>query len=174
MDKKVKIIGLVLSLCVTCIILFFFIKPKILFEVKLLVDRQSGINFSNKNWLIRPDSDGIVNFNLMGTLENKNIHQIKFEISPDEGSKWYLQGDSYKVIDNMFIGKAQLGSREYPMEKDQHYGFRLIQDNESLLAQGTINAKVRKIYGTSSLLLIFITLLASTVQIFLFFSSLKK
>lgn len=175
MGKKISLIGLIFSFFVTGVILIFVIKPSTVFyEVQLVVDNQKGVNFSNKNWIITPDSDGIVNFNLMGTVENEGINLVKFEISPNEEGKWYLQMGGYKVIDNRFIGKAQLGSREYPMEKDQHYGFRLTQDNGSLLAQGTITAKVHKIYGTSSQLLIFITLFASILQIFLVILSLRS
>lgn len=169
-NKKINLISLISSFFVTGVILIFVIKPSALFyEVQLVVDNQKGVNFSNKNWIITPDSDGIVNFNLMGKVENGNINLCKFEISPNEEGKWYLQMGGYQVIDKMFIGKAQLGSKEYPMERDQYYGFRLTQDNGSLLAQGTITAKVHKIYGTSSLLLIFITLLASILQIFSYF-----
>lgn len=166
MNKKINLISLISSLFVTGVILIFVIKPSTMFyQVQLIVDNQRGVNFSNKNWIITPDSDGIVNFNLMGTVENRNINMCNFEIGPNEEGKWYLQMGGYKVIDNMFIGKAQLGSKEYPMEKDQYYGFRLTQDNGSLLAQGTITAKVHKLYGTSSQLLIFITLFASILQI---------
>lgn len=171
MSKKMSLIGLACSLFITGVILVFALKPSILlYEVQLAVDNQRGVQFPNKNWIITPDSDGIVNFNLMGTVENRGIDMVKFEISPNEEGKWYLQMNGYRVINNTFIGKAQLGSREYPMVKDQHYGFRLLtQDNASLLAQGTITAKVHKIYGTSSLLLIFITLLASILQIISYF-----
>ncbi len=175
MSKKISLIGLMSSFFVTSVIFIFVIKPSTLFyEVQLVSDNQKGVNFSNKNWIITPDSDGIVNFNLMGTVENKGINLVNFEISPNEEGIWYLQMGGYKVTDNIFIGKSQLGSKEYPMEKDQHYGFRLTQDNGSLLAQGTITAKVHKIYGTSSQLLIFITLFASILQIFLVILALKK
>lgn len=174
-NKKINLISLIASFFVTGVILIFVIKPSTLFyDVQLIVDNQKGVNFSNKNWIITPDNDGIINFNLIGTVENRNINLCNFEISPDEEGKWYLQMDGYKVIDNMFIGKIQLGSKEYPMEKDQYYGFRLTQDNGSLLAQGSITAKVHKIYGTSSQLLIFITLFASILQIFLVVLALKK
>lgn len=175
MNKKTNLMSLIFSFFVTGVILFFVIQPSTLFyRVQLVVDNQKGVNFSNKNWIITPDSDGIVNFNLMGTVENKNINLCKFEISPNEEGKWYLQMGGYKVIDSTFIGKAQLGSKEYPMEKDQYYGFRLTQDNGNLLAQGTITAKVHKIYGTSSQLLIFITLFASLLQIFLVILALRS
>ena len=175
MNKKINLMSLIFSFFITGVILIFVIKPSTLFyEVHLVSDNQKGVNFSNKNWIITPDSDGIVAFNLMGAVENGNINLCKFEISPNEEGKWYLQMGSYKVIDNMFIGKVQLGSKEYPMEKDQYYGFRLTKDNGSLLAQGSITAKVHKIYGTSSQLLIFITLFASILQIFLVVLALKK
>ena len=70
--------------------------------------------------------------------------------------------------------KQRKGSKEYPMKKDQYYGFRLTQDNGSLLAQGTIMAKIYKIYGTSSQLLISISLFASILQIILVVLSLKS
>ena len=104
----------------------------------------------------------------MGVLENLTSPIIKMEISPDEENKWYLQGTGYRVIDSVFIGKFQLGSKEWPMKKNQHYLFRLTSDNGQLLAQGEIDARVHKIYGTESILLIFVTLLASIVQIFAF------
>ncbi|OHB35564.1 MAG: hypothetical protein A2Y09_07540 [Planctomycetes bacterium GWA2_39_15] len=174
MNNKMSLISLIFSFFVTGVILFFVIKPSTLFyEVQLVIDNQKGVNFSNKNWVIPPDSDGIVNFNLMGTVENKHVKQCNFEISPNEEGKWYLQMGGYSVVDNMFIGKAQLGSKEYPMKKDQYYGFRLTQDNGSLLAQGTIIAKVYKLYGTSSQLLISISLFASILQIILVVLSLR-
>jgi len=171
MYKKASLIGLFSSLFVTGVIFVFAVRPSILlYEVRLAVDNQRGVQFSNKSWIITPDSDGIVNFNLMGTVENSSINLVKFEISPNEEGKWYLQTGGYRVIDKTFIGKAQLGSKEYPMKKDQYYSFRLLtQDNETLLAQGTITAKVNKMYGTSSHLLIFVTLLASVLQIISYF-----
>lgn len=170
-----SLISLIFSFFVTGMILFFVINPSTLFyEVQLLVDNQRGVSFSNKNWVVSPDSDGIVNFNLMGIVENRNVRQCNFEISPNEEGKWYLQMGGYSVVDKMFIGKAQLGSKEYPMKKDQYYGFRLTQDNGSLLAQGTIMAKIYKIYGTSSQLLISISLFASILQIILVVLSLKS
>ena|SRR3989304_1973761 len=175
MNKKISLISLIFSFFVTGVIFFFVINPSTLFyEVQLAVDKQKGVNFSNKNWVITPDSDGIVNFNLMGTVENRNMKQCKFEISPNEEGKWYLQMGGYNVVDNMFIGKAQLGSKEYPMKKDQYYGFRLTQDNGSFLAQGTITAKVYKLYGTTSQLLILISLFASILQIILVVLSLRS
>lgn len=166
MNNNINLISLISSLFVTAMLVNFSMKPSTLFyDVQLAVDSQRGVNFSNKSWVVAPDSDGIVNFNLLGTVENSNINLCKFEISPNEEGKWYLQMGGYDVINNMFIGKAQLGTKEYPMEKDQYYGFRLTQNNGSLLSQGTITAKVHKLYGTSSQLLIFITLFASILQI---------
>ncbi|MBW2741597.1 MAG: hypothetical protein JRE64_22765 [Deltaproteobacteria bacterium] len=173
-DKKVKTIGLIASLCVACIIILFFIKHEILFEVSLLPDTQNGIRFSNKNWVVKPDTDGFVHFNLMGALENRNIRKVMMKISPDEEHKWYLQGNGYKVSDGVFIGKIQLGSREYPMKKDQHCTFRLTRNNGELLAQGEVDAQVYKIYGTDSLMLIFVTFLASVIQIFSFVLSFRE
>lgn len=171
MNRRLSMIGIVSSLFVSGVILVFAIKPSTMFfEVQLTVDNQKGLTFSNKSWIITPNSNGIVNFNLMGTVENKDIAFVKLEISPNEEGKWYPQTGGYRVIDKTFIGKAQLGSRQYPMERDQHYGFRLLaQDGAGLLAHGTITAKVHKIYGTSSLLLVYVTLLASLLQIFSYF-----
>lgn len=168
MNKFTKIFGLAISLLIAGIIVFFLIKPELLFKVTLTIDYKKDIRFSTTSWVVKPDSDGVVNFNMMGTLGNLSSPKIKMEISPDEENKWYLQGIGYRVIDSAFIGKAQLGSKEWPMKKDQHYSFRLISDNGQLLAQGEIDARVHKTYGTESTILIFVTLLASIVQIITF------
>lgn len=163
-----SLLSLIVSLVLTAVISVFVLNPSSSFyEVQLVADHQRGVNFSNKHWVISPDSDGIVDFIVMGRVETSGIKQCKLEISPREEGKWYLQTGGYSVIDNMFIGKAQLGSKEYPMEKDQHYGFRITYNNGRLLSQGTISAKAHRVYGTTSLLLIWVSLLASILQILL-------
>ena len=65
MNKIQNGIGLLISVFVTAIILIFFVTPELLFEISLVPDTTTkGISVSNKNWAIRPDSDGVVNFNL--------------------------------------------------------------------------------------------------------------
>ena len=164
--KSISLLSLILSVVLTIILSLFVLKPTIsCYEVQLITDSQRGVKFSAKNWVASPDSDGVVNFFVMGTVDTLGIKQCKLEISPGEEGKWYLQTGGYPAIDNMFIGKAQLGSKEYPMTKDQHYGFRITADNGRLLSQGTISAKAHQVYGTSSLLLILISVLASVLQV---------
>lgn len=49
---------------------------EILFEASFVSDVQKGICFSGTNWIIKPDSDGVVYFNLMRALENDNISKV--------------------------------------------------------------------------------------------------
>jgi len=164
--KNINLLSLMLSVVVTGILCYFVLKPTTsCYEIQLITDSQKDVTFSAKNWVASPDSDGIVNFFMMGTLNTPGVKQCKLEISPSEEGKWYPQTGGYPVIDNMFIGKAQLGSKQYPMTKDQHYGFRISQDNGRLLSQGVISAKAHQVYGTSSLLLILVSALASVLQV---------
>jgi hypothetical protein len=95
MNSK-SLLSLILSVGLTGIISVFVLNPSpSFFEVRLVADSQRGLNFSNKNWVISPDSDGIVNFVVMDTVEASGIKQCNLEISPNEEGKWYSQTGGY-------------------------------------------------------------------------------
>jgi hypothetical protein len=158
-----------LTALLTAFILCVFFFSDHAYVIKIITKDSPGFQLLNKNWVIEPDSDGIVHFSIFGRLNDATIKKIIFEIQPDQEHKYYQQGNGYDVNNHEFIGNAQLGSHQYPMKKRQHYLFKIIsEDGKQILSKGEIEAIPYYLLTKVSFLLTFLPLLSAGLTILTF------
>ena len=87
------------------------------------------------------------------------------EISPQEQGQYFRQAEPLGVLDQAILGKFQLGSREYPLHRDESYDYRIVTDQGALVAAGRISARVFRVQDVPGRLITGIGILASLLHV---------
>lgn len=154
------------ALIVTVPLLIFAFSPIYLIHVKCNPQSLNSVQILSLDTIIRSETKSIVYFDFKAFIvdQSQSISKVNLFIRPSSIPTWVQQMD-YLVTNSYIIGTAQLGSENFPVIKNEHYLYRLIAENGTLLSDGTIDATVDKISGGDSWLIAVIGILASVLQI---------
>lgn len=157
---------------VTCILLYLSFNPVRLVHIHIQPDRQHGVRLFTTDILVHLDSQSVAFFDVRAYAEDPSISKVSLYIRPSSVSTWYPH--NFDVSDRFIIGTAQLGSSDWPLNKDEHYTFRLETKGKGsgdgrVLSDGKILASVYHIAGAEPWFIGGIGLLASGLQIISFF-----
>ncbi len=76
-----------------------------------------------------------------------------------------MQGSGYRVDNSLAINTFQLGSKKYPVRKNESYYYRIEDQNGRILSHGQISSEARQAVGAENKLLAFLGILALVLQI---------
>jgi hypothetical protein len=132
---------------------------------------EAKIQVVNKEVFTRLDGGGAASFVFMANiLYDKDLYHnpnntVLLEIKPESSNIFYKQGDGYSAIDGNIIGIACLGSKQWPLHKNEQYEFRLTNTNGACLLYGKIMANVYTVASCNHWVLLVISIFASILQI---------
>lgn len=161
-----KIIVIAAAAFVTAPLLYYAMHPVHIVHIFMQPKILNGMTLFSNKIITRPDSNGIVFFDMDGYIEDPSIIRIIISIKPCSKPDWY-EGNYSKVPRGIFLGTARLGTAQWPVTNDEEseYSYKLVSSDGILLSQGNILARVETVAGGNQLLIVAIGLLASVLQI---------
>jgi hypothetical protein len=159
------LVVVVLSLITTVLLIMATRRGTYLVEVTLQPESERQARVTRDCAVIRTWG-GEAYFDFKGELVDPYapVKEVHFEIKPSNGATWFPQAPMSLGQDRTLRGLIQLGSRKYPLIRDQEYSFRTVDQNEETLLEGTLRAKVTRVEGADQLL-VSLGILASVVQV---------
>jgi hypothetical protein len=134
-------------------------------DVGLIPDSEADAKIICKAIHIRELRGKSAFFDFQAAVMDTGVHDVKIQIRPADENKHYDFGP-FRVENGLVLGTVQLGSDQWPMDRDEDYTFQLMDARyDRSLMSGKITARVVEIAGGSQWFVLPITLLASLIQI---------
>jgi hypothetical protein len=165
MLKRNVVIIVLTAVFITLPLAYFALKPTYFAEILLSQQAQSVVQIQSKKTFTKVDGDGRAFFEFRASTSLANGSKVTFEIKPDADPQYHPQGKGFKVDNGMIVGICQLASKEWPLHQNEKYIFHIVNVNQQEIMHGEIIAMVYSIAGSSQLVIGFIGLLASILQI---------
>jgi hypothetical protein len=121
--------------------------------------------------MTRISDDGAAFFQLVAQVSQQTSTasevrgELFLEISPQEQAQYYRQAEPLAMLDRTIVGKFQLGSKEYPLHRDEFYAYRIVTDQGAHVAAGSISARVYRVQDVPGRLITGIGILASLLHV---------
>ncbi len=156
---------LLTAMLITLPLFYFSLKPKLFVRVLINSEKNDNITILTTDQLTEADGEGKAFGHFKAIVSDMSINLVYLKIRPVAEEKYYIQGDGYWVDNGLVINTFQLGSKEYPIRKNESYYYKIEDQSGRTLSHGQISSEARQTVGVESELLAFLGILALVLQI---------